>query len=64
MKRRFAQSGSDLPRETFTSRNHENRMNAGDLRARGNQLHNFRVTGLCTGCTRLMNKKLQTHEFH
>jgi hypothetical protein len=27
-------------------------------------LHNFRVTPLCTGCTRLMDKQLQTHEFH
>jgi hypothetical protein len=24
------------------------------------QLHNFRVTPLCTTCTRLMNKKLQS----
>ncbi len=39
------------------------RMDAGDFAARRRQLHNFRVTRLCTTCTRLMNKKLQMHEF-
>jgi hypothetical protein len=39
------------------------RMNAGDFAAARRPLHNFRVTRLCTACTRLRNKKLQTHEF-
>jgi hypothetical protein len=35
----------------------------GNLKFPHRQLHNFRVTGLCTSCTRLMNKQLQMREF-
>ncbi len=38
-------------------------MNTGDFEAGPPQLHNFCVTGLCMSCTRLMNKKLEMHEF-
>jgi len=40
------------------------RMNTGDFEATRRQLHNLRVTRLFMSCTRLMNKKLQVHEFH
>jgi hypothetical protein len=40
-----------------------NRMDTGNARVRQRRLHNSRVTRLCMSCTRLMNKKLQTHEF-
>jgi len=41
----------------------KNRMDAGDFAVALRRLHHFRVTLLCMSCTRLMNKKLQTHEF-
>jgi hypothetical protein len=40
------------------------RINAGDLRFPFREMHNSRVTRLCMSCTRLKNKKLQTHDFH
>jgi hypothetical protein len=64
MKYRFAQRSTGAQIETSTSRAAKNRMDAGDLRFPYWELHNFRVTGLCTGCTPLKNKKLQPHEFH
>jgi hypothetical protein len=39
-------------------------MDAEDFGAEYPRMHNFRVTRLCMGCTRLMNKKLQLHEFY
>jgi len=42
----------------------ESRMDAGDFGVRLDRLHNSCVTRLCTGCTRLTNKQLQTHKFH
>ena len=41
----------------------KSRINTGPDKAFGLQLHNSRVTRLWTGCTRLTNKKLETHEF-
>jgi hypothetical protein len=41
-----------------------NRVNAGDFSAGLSRMHNSCVTGLCMGCTQLMNKKLQAQEFH
>jgi hypothetical protein len=65
LNRRFAQPESPCPnnqsefplRETAKCR-----MDAGDLATGRRPLHNFRVTRLCTSCTRLRNKKLQMHE--
>ncbi len=39
-------------------------MDTGDFASARGRLHNFRVTRLCMGCTRLINKKLQMHEFY
>jgi hypothetical protein len=66
VKRRFAQSQSDVirvPLRHSATETQKNRMNAGAFAVGRNRLHNFRVTRLCTGCTRLMNKKLQMHVF-
>jgi hypothetical protein len=41
----------------------QNRIDTGDFAVRRSRVHNFRVTPLCTACTRLRNKKLQTHVF-
>lgn len=41
----------------------KNRMDAGAFAVGRKRLHNFRVTRLCTGCTRLMSKQLQMHVF-
>jgi hypothetical protein len=40
-----------------------NRVNTGDGALPPARLHNFRVTRLCTPCTRLRNNHLQTHIF-
>jgi hypothetical protein len=47
----------------WPSETQKNRMDTGDSAARSAALHNFRVTRLCTGCTRLRNKKLEMHVF-
>jgi hypothetical protein len=67
-KRRFAQSqipatATQKPSPTARKPNND-RMDAGDFVLPPERLHNFRVTPLCMSCTRLMNKKLQLHEFH
>jgi hypothetical protein len=48
----------------FPAETAKTRMDAGDLKFPYRELHNSCVTGLCMSCTRLMNKKLETHEFH
>jgi len=63
IKRRFAQPRPQVASKPFPLRNHENRMDAGDSQGKQRGLHNFRVTRLCMGCTRLMNKKLEMQEF-
>jgi len=50
--------------EDRRSKTAKNSMNAGPCSIQRWPLHNFRVTGLCTACTPLTNKKLQLHEFH
>ena len=47
----------------WPSETQKNRMDAGDSATEYRRLHNFRVTRLCTACTRLMNKQLEEHEF-
>jgi hypothetical protein len=49
---------------SFPAETAKTRMDAGDLKFPYRELHNSCVTGLCMSCTRLMNKKLATHEFH
>jgi hypothetical protein len=41
----------------------KSRMNIDDSRGAANTLHNFRIRGLWTACTRLMRKNLNTQEF-
>ncbi|MGO9403204.1 MAG: hypothetical protein ACLPVW_07015, partial [Terriglobales bacterium] len=47
----------------FAAETRKYRMDAGSFAAKCRRLHHLRVTRLCMSCTRLMNKKLQTHEF-
>jgi hypothetical protein len=49
--------------QIWPSETKKNRMDAGDFAVRSAPLHNFRVTRLCTACTRLRNKKLEMHIF-
>jgi len=65
LNRRFAQPESPRPNNQARFPLRETakyRMDAGDFASARRQLHNFRVTRLCTACTRLRNKKLQMHE--
>jgi hypothetical protein len=39
-------------------------MDIEDSQAAANPLHNSRVTGLWTACTRLIRKHLNLHKFH
>jgi hypothetical protein len=67
VSRRFAQlhlCSHPAKARLFQAETAKYSMNTGDFAARGRPLHNFRVTGLCMSCTRLMNKTLEAHEFH
>jgi len=54
-------SRSELKQEALEQAKH--RINTGDFASAVRGLHRFCGTGLWTGCTALMNKKLMVHEF-
>jgi hypothetical protein len=41
----------------------KNRINIGDFRCMQDRLHNFRITRLWTGCTRLIERYLENGDF-